>query len=166
MHGIQTEDSDLRVHVSVATKRVYVFPTRNALDLPLTSYPIVPVFTGAIKTAEGYLIPVRDIPGCKDIAIPDDLFQSASFSKMDNTSQKGWKAVEVVTKMLNRGLLPIDLVIEEVDDKAMQIKGTDIIVQTKVKIQVKCDWQGGPKQFGGSGNLFLQVAECNPLRMW
>ena len=36
-----------------------------------------------------------------------------------------------------------------------------IVVNGKWRIQVKCDYDAGP---GGTGNLFLQTAECNPLK--
>ncbi len=31
---------------------------------------MVPVYTQGIKTAEGYLVPPEDIPGCREIKIP------------------------------------------------------------------------------------------------
>ena len=41
---------------------------------------------------------------------------------------------------------------------------TDLLVTASLRIQVKCDYRGGPRELGGSGNLFLQTHECNPLR--
>jgi hypothetical protein len=49
----------------------------------------------------------------------------------------------------------------------VQIDGDDIVVLTganRVHIQVKCDYPGGDKALGGTGNLYLQVAERNPLK--
>lgn len=166
-YGIQSEESDIRAHVSIATRHVYIYSTKLGLGIIAqpNGYRLVPVYTGNIQTAKGYLVPPGDIPGCEHVSIPDDVFVDVKFSIRDNTSEKGRKAVLVVRQMLKRGLLPIDLKVEEIDDEAIQISGTDIIVSTKVKIQVKCDWKAGHRELGGTGNLFLQVAECNPLGM-
>lgn len=52
---------------------------------------------------------------------------------------------------------------EESGDKSVQIAGTDIVVCCKKRIQVKCDSRCGERPLG-TGNLFLQRAERNPLR--
>jgi hypothetical protein len=64
---------------------------------------------------------------------------------------------------LVHGRFPIEFDPKIVEGRGLQIEGMDIIVNCKVKIQVKCDFTGGRKPLG-SGNLFLQTAECNPLR--
>ncbi len=47
----------------------------------------------------------------------------------------------------------------------MQIRGVDIVVRGQWRIQVKCDYDAGRGKDGsGTGNLFLQVAERNPLK--
>ena len=76
------------------------------------------------------------------------------------TGEKGRRAVELVANMLEAGKVPLEVKPQEVKDKALQIKGTDITVTSDTKIQVKCDYNSGHK---GTGNLFLQVEECNPL---
>jgi hypothetical protein len=48
----------------------------------------------------------------------------------------------------------------------MQFEGLDIVVATRVRIQVKLDFRGGERELGGTGNLFLQTAECNPTRSY
>ena len=51
-------------------------------------------------------------------------------------------------------------IVKEMD---LQINGVDIVINMNTKIQVKCDYRGGPKAYGGTGNLYLQVRECNPF---
>ena len=86
-----------------------------------------------------------------------------NFSPEDSTGAKGDKAVKIVSGLIRRGMFPFYLEGIEVGDYDLQIEGLDIIVSMNARIQVKCDYRGGPRWHGGTGNLFLQVAECNPL---
>ena len=160
-YGIRQEKSDIRAHVSVATKSVYVYGTSDGVAAINTGmYRKAPAYTGSIVTAEGYLVPPDAISGCKRIPIPSDLM---SFNTTDSTSVKGDKAMRVVMQMLKDRLIPIALDVSDITDEMMQLEGTDIIVQATARVQVKCDWRAGPRELGGTGNLFVQVAECNPL---
>jgi len=47
---------------------------------------------------------------------------------------------------------------------AEQLRGIDLLTDMGHSIQVKCDYRGGEKIKGGTGNLFVQVAESNPLK--
>lgn len=172
-YGILDEDSDIRLHVAVKARRVYFFPTRACKRLVErdNDYHSSPAYTDGKVTGVGYLVPPGDIGGCISVEIPDDIFRQADFpkdqyDKKTTTSDKGNKAVLVATAMLTMGLFPITLKIEEVKAKTMQIKGLDIIVKTEIKIQVKCDWRAGHREFGGTGNLFIQMEECNPGQMY
>jgi hypothetical protein len=92
------------------------------------------------------------------------------FDEAADTSDKGRKAVELVAAMIRNGLFPLPYAVGQLDSdpaKDMQINGDDIIVDlgaNRVHIQVKCDFRGGDKALGGTGNLYLQVAERNPLK--
>lgn len=163
-YGIQNEQSDIRAHVSVSTRRVYVFDTSTGRELAESGqYPEGTAYTGRIITGVGALVPPRDIEGLKAIPIPDDIWVKYEISKFDNTGIKGNKAVMIVSDMLKCGLISIGLRVDQITDETLQIEGLDIIVTAKVRIQVKCDYRAGPREWGGTGNLFLQVAECNPL---
>jgi hypothetical protein len=163
-YGIQNEQSDIRAHVSVLTKRVYVFDTSIGRELAESGqYPEGKAYTGRIITGVGALVPPRDIEGLRAIPIPDDIWAKREISKFDNTGTKGDKAVLIVSDMLKCGLIPVELRIDQITDETLQIEGLDIVVAAKVRIQVKCDYKAGPRKWGGTGNLFLQVAECNPL---
>jgi len=165
-YGIQNEESDIRAHVSVTTKRVYVFETqsgRNAIEE--NEYECVPTYTNGIITARGYKVPPRDIEGLRAIPIPSDVFNRAQFNLKDRTGKKGRKAVFVVRELIKRGMMSTVLNVQDVQDKDMQIKGTDVLVK-EAKVQVKCDWKSGPRAWGGTGNLYLQIAECNPYHQY
>jgi hypothetical protein len=64
---------------------------------------------------------------------------------------------------MKRGRFPFWLDATEDERQNVQILGTDILVFARKKVQVKCDYKAGDKP-EGSGNLFLQRAERNPLR--
>lgn len=161
----EIETVDLRFHVGVVVKKVFVFEPKQALEAMNTGkYKNVPVYTGEIKTATGYLIPYTDIQGCKMFDIPPLLLNDAGFSDWDNTTIKGKKAEQLIRKMISRGLIPTILFTVPADDEELQLNGTDIIPKYAESIQVKCDWKAGPRELGGSGNLFIQDRECNPLK--
>jgi hypothetical protein len=157
-YGIQSEESDMRAHVSVSNATVYLFPTYCGVKA-IQSRPqntARPAYTGQTITAMGYAVPIKEIQQLKPIPIPQDVFEKAKFTKDDDTSAKGAKAVYVVKEMIKRGLIPVTLKPEEVTDENMQIKGTDILITAVCKLQVKCDWRAGQ-----TGNVYLQIAERN-----
>ena len=86
------------------------------------------------------------------------------FNGNDTTSRKGELATRLTKKLIEMGELRLKLNPVEINDLDMQISGTDILIRADIKIQVKCDFNGGSKEFGGTGNLFLQIADCNPFR--
>jgi hypothetical protein len=176
-YGIQNEESDFRAHVSVATKAVYFFPTEAGIDAIISNrdqdgqymYRSATAKQNGMVTANGFLVPPDDIDGCIQIPIPDDLFVTANFGtnpKYLTTSERGQKAVFVVKEMLRRGLIPLPMIVEEITNKNIQIKGKDVISTLDADIQIKCDWRAGPRHLGGTGNLYLQVQERNPDGMY
>src|SRR3972149_1467611 len=141
VYGIEQEKSDLRVHVSVMGRCVYIYPTQNAIErIKAYKYPKGSAFTNGQKTGLGYLVPPHDIPGVRTIDVPDEILAQINFDPRDNTSMKGNKAVS-----------------EIVEEKDMQISGWDITVKLNFRIQVKCDWKCGLGD-GCTGNLFIQIA--------
>lgn len=163
-YGIQNEKSDLRAHVSVVGRCVYVYRTETALSVIASNkYRKVPVMTGNIVTATGYVVPPSDIANIKIVDIPEKIMLLANFSQFDSTSAKGDKAVKIIKWLLKSGLFPLAAMPEVITDKDLQIEGTDILVKLESRIQVKCDYKAGDRS-GCTGNLFLQVSECNPFR--
>jgi len=170
-YGIQNEESDIRVHVCPIAKRVYVYPT--ACGLAAVKSGKHPKKSGYQKgfnlpTATGYLVPPFQIKRCVSIKMRDSVWASLNFKENETTIQKGTKAERLVEGMILNGLLPIPALTKKISRKDLQIKGQDIIIpsgaitQTDIRIQVKCDFPGGEKSLGGTGNLFLQVQERNP----
>jgi hypothetical protein len=167
-YGIQTEESDYRAHVCFAVGIVYVFPTQSGKDAALSGkYPLRSASQRTLRyaTAEGYTVPPEKIKSCVGIEIPNDLLGSLCPERYDDESTKGEQAVETFRRMCLRGLVSLPLLASDVTSRQGQIQGKDIVITSDVSVQVKCDYFGGPKNLGGTGNLFLQVRECNPFGM-
>lgn len=161
-YGIQTEDSDIRAHVSVVSGKVYVFPTKPAVALCLSGrYPARQAWQPGISypTAKGYIVPWRDIPNIVPVAA-SRFIKEQKFSNSDSTTLKGEKASNVVERLIRLGWFPLAVMPIVSQETELQRSGIDIIVHGTWRIQVKCDYNSGE---GGTGNLFLQVAERNPL---
>lgn len=166
-YGIFSEVSDFRVHVCPIAKRLYVYPTQNATDLLLNAVKHYPKVNGKTQeqiTSEGYLVPPEDIPACFCILPKADLWAVAPIHARMTATQKGEAALKIVKAAAERGLLPIKMKVEIITDFDEQIEGVDVRVKGEACLQVKCDFAGGDKAAGGSGNLFLQIAEANPLK--
>lgn len=168
-YGIQSEESDLRAHVCIAVERIYVYPTAAGLAACETGrYIKRPAYSWIngtkIKTAEGYLVPPDDIDGCVFMQIPKWLIDKTVLSQANTTTEKGNKAVSIVMAFIKAGGFPFPINGRAIEDYNLQVLGLDILVGINARIQVKCDYEGGPRGLGGTGNLYLQVAECNPLR--
>lgn len=160
-HGIQTEESDYRLHISFAYAKAYFFPTeagRNAVEAGLgkpfrASQPGVEIITGT-----GSRVMWTDITGCHEIDFPATWLKAVECKQKDTPSEKGRKAVLIARWLLRTGRVPLPpLTIREVEDKDIQIRGTDLIVALRVNIQVKCDY------FAKRLGLALQTHECNPF---
>lgn len=161
-YGIQDEESDLRAHVSVVAGIVYVFPTKPVLALCCSGkYTPKPAWQPGVATptASGYVIPWRDIPYIVPVNARPAI-ERENFIETESTTVKGRKAVNVVAYLLRCGWFPLmGVVPKEPETLEMQHKGVDLLVSGDWKIQVKCDWHAGE---GGTGNLYIQIAERNP----
>ncbi len=164
-HGIQTESADIRCHVAPGTKLIFVFRTAPLRDLNLESYSTGWASQPGVeyKTGKGYLVPIADIPDMRVIRTLITPWWEA-FSRDQLPQEKGNLAVDVVSRLLRVGRFPLwydDA--RDSEDVGVQRGGTDIVLREKW-IQVKCDYDAGPKADGGTGNIFLQTAEVNPFR--
>jgi hypothetical protein len=159
-YGIQTEVSDIRAHVSVCNKTLYVFPTRNGVEaIARHDPPLRDAGQAGVKgrTAEGWLVRIEWISDIRKLAFLSWPGWSAFGANM-TTSEKGALAVKCVRETMRIGKFPFWVDADEDDRENVQIKGTDILVFCRKRVQVKCDWRAGE-----TGNLFLQRAERNPL---
>lgn len=161
-HGIAEDESDYRLHVGIASGKVYIFPTEAGVAVLdngkqyhqfSVSQPDVKVVTG-----KGYKVPWQDIDGCQELDIPADLMEILrKINKTTSPSKKGRAAVWTAKEMLKRGLVPVALSTREITEHDMQVRGKDLIITSRLSIQVKCDWWA--TRYG----LALQTHECNPL---
>lgn len=168
-YGIHTEGSHIRAHVCIASKRLYVFPTIEGVRLVMHRNPQWrrPAYQGNIQTADGYAVPVTEFRELLWRPLPPfivDAFKEPRVALF--LGAKGNLAVTTVQYFLMTGQFPLVMSGSVVTDRNMQVQGTDIIINLSTKIQVKCDWKGGHQEAGGSGNLYLQIAECNPYRIY
>lgn len=164
-YGIHTEESDYRAHVCVVVHRLYWFRTVNGkTTVEDGNFPEVSVTVNGQVTAYGCLVPPGAIPFCQEYDIPSSVMGKAAFDAKDSASAKGDKAARVVRYMLAKKLIPHPTITFELipEGHPLQMQGCDIRILLDAKVEVKCDWNGGPKEAGGTGNLFLQTHERNP----
>lgn len=169
-YGIQTEASDYRLHVCFCTGLLYLFPRFSALEMIESDlYPKAFARQPGVDyaTGQGYLLPCDPLvfPDLVEIEIPTDIMQEVDCRLEDSLVVRGQKAERVVRMMFERKLVQthLDLNLGSTNQKA-QIEGIDFITRS-LKHQVKCDFKGGPRERGGTGNLFIQTAELNPFKL-
>jgi len=164
-YGILEENSDIRAHVSVVNRTIYVFPTKNGINAIKDNDPIVVNAgqEGVIgATATGWLVKPEWIEDIRRIKFYSWVGWELCNREM-STNKKGEFAVACVLELMRIGRFPMWMEEEEDKRKDVQIKGTDITVFIKKRIQVKCDYDAGEKPLG-TGYLFLQKSERNPLK--
>lgn len=162
-YGIKNEGSLARVHVCFQVRQMYSFSTAAAIGA-MEGCKKRLAFQEGIVTAEGHLVRPRDIPGCRQTAIPDVLMEHDPGTNGE-LGNKGSAAMAVVIRAIRWGILPLPLVCKEIVSIREQRNGGDIRFETGV-VQVKCDYRGGPKTLGGTGHLYIQVAESNPFHIF
>lgn len=166
-YGIHTEASDIRAHVSVVHRSLYVFQTRNGVQAIAHHKPqLRPAYQNGVSgpTAEGWLVKPEWIPDLRTLPfISWDGWDK--FNESMPTNEKGALAVQCTLEAMKRGRFPFWVNASEDDRTNIQLKGTDILVFCRKRIQVKCDYRSGhtPK---GTGNLFLQKSERNPRKLY
>jgi hypothetical protein len=164
--GIQNEQSDIRAHVGVLAGAVYVYRTADGLkaleqhegELKVATQPGV-----NFVTSKGYAVPWQNIPRIRSIPCKK-MIAYFDFRESDSTSEKGRKASSVVERLIEAGYFPLPIEPSIVSSVSIQRQGVDLIVSGTWRIQVKCDFRAGSGHARCTGNLFLQVAECNPLK--
>jgi hypothetical protein len=169
-YGIEQELADLRAHVCWGVGIVYVFETAEGIAAKnsrewKTAYGYQPGVSYA--TGEGKLVPVEAINGMREARIPEIFIRKYPIGRNDDTSIKGQKAEAIIKAMIRKGRFPFPKNYEAIDPNRVEFqkKGIDIIVikPQEITVQVKCDYLGGDKILGGTGNLFIQEKELNPL---
>ncbi len=165
-YGILQEKSDIRAHVAPITKIIFVFKTIEVQNFIKLYGDNIPKCSAKQKnvtgiTAIGYIIPWNDIP--EIITVTYNKFEWWKCFKQEmSTSRKGDLAVKVVEMLMRDGKFPLWINPKEAKTIQIDINGTDLTIDGKWSVQVKCDFNAGPKDKGGTGNLFLQTYERNP----
>lgn len=166
-YGITEEQSDIRAHVSLPGRRAIIYRTADMVALVSARQYREATATQPnvdYETAKGWLVPLDDIqPQC---VLKSTVFPWAKWNHdaMD-CGQKGDMAVLCVRSAIISNKFPLWVCGHVTEDKELDIRGTDIIVVARRRIQVKYDAPSYPKEEGGSGNLFIQTHECNPLKI-
>lgn len=159
-HGIHDEQSDYRIHVCFGEGYVYFFRTIDGHNACQSGkFRMVEGRQSGVSfaTSTGYVVPPSAIENLR-IKIPDYIMDSLKPNKNDDTSINGRKAEKCVMAMIQDGHILIPNQPYPVTEKSKQLAGIDIEIYSR--IQVKCDYSGG---IDGTGNLFLQISESNPL---
>ena len=163
-YGITDEQSDIRAHVSLPGRQVLVCRTLDMVELLRTNnYPAKPGYQDGVDhaTAYGFLVPLNDIQPQFVLVSQRFPWDKWNHDTMD-CGQKGDMAVACVRAAICANKFPLWVCGYVNNDKELDIEGTDIIVSAKRRIQVKYDARAYP---GGSGNLYIQTHECNPLKI-
>jgi len=166
-YGIEEEQSDIRAHVSFVGRCVTVFRTADMLALVSAhNYRETTATQEGVEgpTAKGVLVPIDDIEP-KYILTSDKFPWDKYTTDTTDTGIKGHNAITVVTAAIKANKFPMWVCGIVETDKEIDIQGTDIVVNARRRIQVKCDWRGCPREQGGTGNLFIQTHERNPLKI-
>jgi hypothetical protein len=176
-YGIHTEQCDLRAHVCVLARAVYIFRPQAALAAVNVralgnQAGHKQVHTGDLVTATGYTIPLEEIEGIIPVHLPTGWLshdpRATAFITIHpqmSTTIKGQKAEKIVRALVLHNMFPMAYrTLQQMSDSQNQLSGIDLTV-TGPKIQVKCDFAGGEQSRGGTGNLFIQLTECNPYHM-
>lgn len=167
-YGICEEKSDIRAHVSLPGRRITVYRTEDMLELIARyDYREVSATQDGVDydTARGLLVPLCDIQ--PQYMLQSNKFPWAQWNHADmDCGQKGDMAVACVRAAILSNQFPLWVCGYVNSDKELDIQGTDIFVSAYRRIQVKYDAPAFPKSEGGSGNLFIQTHECNPLHIY
>lgn len=93
------ESSDIRAHVAVYAKTLFVFPTVCAVRV-MEKYPLKPAFQNGVngKTAEGHCVVPSEIEGLRRLRISDE--RLVGFDEGLSTTDKGNRAVDIVSAFL------------------------------------------------------------------
>jgi len=99
-YGIQSEQSDCRVHVCPKVRHVYIYSTSHGIDaIQSGSFEERSAYTKNVKTAVGFLVPPSAL-NCFEVIPSGDIWKRVDFCETDSPAEKGDKAVEVVKHIL------------------------------------------------------------------
>ncbi len=168
-YGIEDEQSDIRAHVTVQGRQVVVFQTETARQVCRDNqYQHVPATQPGVDgatTAMGYLVPITDL-NPRYILTSNVFPWNTYYVESMTITELADAAVCVVRAAIIANKFPLWVCPRVTTDKELDISGTDITVQMKRTIQVKHDRLAFDRSLGGSGNVYIQTHESNPLKIY
>lgn len=155
-YGVQSEKSDIHVHVAPGTRLVMAVMT-SELQMVMWNYP-----EAVSETFRGRKVPLGVLNSLRYLQTKPEWWGMFHPSQhWDSPSVKGDKARQLLTQIIDQGWFFVWPHQQKItDEKAWQLDGEDILLKP-LRLQVKCDWIAGPKEKGGSGNIFAQTHETN-----
>lgn len=168
-YGIEEEKSDIRAHVCLPGRCVTVYRTADMVSLlARKAYPTAFAKQPGVDFATGFgwKVPIADIEPKYILTSPIYRWDQWDHDAM-GPGAKGDMAVACVRDFIVSNKFPLWVCGVVNSDKELDIKGTDIVVSANRRIQVKYDWRACSKASHpmGTGNLFIQSHECNPLKI-
>ena len=169
-HGITTELSDLRIHVSPISGYVYMF-TQECMRAAIAqgNFPQAPTYVNGKQSALGWLVPTDAVE--KYGWINKGRFKNLQerFGYRDNmsTSEKGRVAVAAVKWLVEHEKMPLGInTFQEVNIKPLQILGVDAVLGWKdrratIWAEIKLDAKAAPGR-----NLYIQSHEKNEFKQY
>ena len=162
--GINNDTSTYRFHVCPIAGNIYAFTTKSAIiTINSNNYQQTEVITNGIVTAIGYKVPVHHLSLCNELSVSGDSWIKYNFKAGEKGNGK--KAEKMVEELINNSEYFFPAKAFMVTDKQGQFAGIDIYVKSYHTVQVKLDYRGGRKP-KGTGNLFIQIKECNPKKIY
>ncbi len=168
-HGLKQEGSDLRIHICAKVMKAYLFPTARGIDA--INSGLYPEYSAGqegvnFSTARGFCVPPGDISGCVAYPIPENILIRYPIEYSFSCKKKGKVAVSIARVMLRQGLIRFPTLPQKIMSGDIKMEKTGTMHIGNCKIRIKCDFNGGDRSLGGTGSLFLQTAEANPLGIY
>lgn len=160
LHENKLDSASYRIHVCPRVGLLYVFPTVN-MDW-VTGKKAQTEYKGRV-TSKGVLVKPADLDATT-YSIPQAILKRVALASAGmGSSEKGRAAESIVAEMIRQGHLPFSRNVRIVTDRDEQISGIDLWAG-EIPIQVKMDFNGGEKELGGTGNLYIETHSDNFLK--
>lgn len=174
---IRDEASDIRIHFGDQAKWVGRFERTDAADRVDVAVALgqkeveinVDDVDGAV--ARGFLIKIGSLWTLKEIVMPPGWWEDL-LPRIKNKTLTTYKKGKIGEDAVVNYYLGIGAQVRREHRQENQVAGTDLWIDG-LRVQVKFDHRAGPVSRGGSGNVFIQTAEChlknrptNPFPGW
>lgn len=169
------DEKIVRIHVGVSIRKLFIFTTGEMNKaIAKGGWKKVKAYQPNISepTSFGLLVPPDAINNLETVDLNligglEKFWKSLSEAK--STSDKGEICVKIIANLIYLGKLPIFQPYNHIEiipstDVETQCQGIDIRISNQ-NIQIKHDFLAGDS-VKGSGKLYLEIMEKNPLKMY